>query len=105
MITALLYGLTGMVLVCLSVFALLHQAHLLRKIIALNVLGSGVFMVLIAIAARHAPAIDPLPHALVLTGIVIAISATALALVLARRIYRLTNGDTCLPEEQPSSRS
>jgi len=46
-----------------------------------------VFHVLVAVAYRgidRAP--DPIPHALVLTGIVVAVSATALALALARRL-------------------
>jgi len=34
--------------------------------------------------------IDPLPHAMVLTGIVVAVSATALAFALLRRYYRET---------------
>ncbi|OUD14244.1 sodium:proton antiporter [Thioflexithrix psekupsensis] len=98
MTVSTLYAIVGMILVCFSFFALIRDRHLLRKIIALNILGSGVFMVLIAAAARDFSAIDALPHALVLTGIVIAVSATALALVLARRIYRLS-GQTHLPEE------
>ena len=46
-----------------------------------------LFLLLIAVAYRgldQAP--DPLPHALVLTGIVVAFSATALALALGRRL-------------------
>jgi multicomponent Na+:H+ antiporter subunit C len=38
------------------------------------------------------------PHAMVLTGIVVAISATALALILVRRIYDAT-GTSLLPED------
>jgi len=56
-------------------------------VLALNVMGAGVFLVLIAVAYRGAgtPA-DPVPHALVLTGIVVAVSATALALALGKRL-------------------
>jgi multicomponent Na+:H+ antiporter subunit C len=82
-----MYALTGCLLVALGLrTALLHDS-LLRRVLAINVLGAGVFMVLIAVAYRGpglAP--DPLPHALVLTGIVVAVSATALALALARRL-------------------
>jgi multicomponent Na+:H+ antiporter subunit C len=45
--------------------------------------------VLVAVAYRgleKAP--DPIPHALVLTGIVVAVSATALALTLGQRLER-----------------
>jgi multicomponent Na+:H+ antiporter subunit C len=46
-----------------------------------------VFMLFVAIAYRgpEQPP-DALPHALVLTGIVVAVSATALALALGRRL-------------------
>lgn len=95
-----LFALTGILLVGLSLHALAVQHHLLRRILALNVMGSGVFLVLVAIA-RRAPgeAPDPVPHALVLTGIVVAVSATAFALVLARRIFDAT-GRTRLPEDE-----
>ncbi len=60
---------------------------LLRKLIALNVMGAGVFHVLVAVAFRGTDvAPDPVPHALVLTGIVVAVSATALALTLGQRL-------------------
>jgi len=45
-------------------------------------MGSGVFLVMIALAARHDPS-DPLLVALVVTGLVVAVSATALALRLS----------------------
>jgi multicomponent Na+:H+ antiporter subunit C len=65
---------------------LVHEA-LLRRVLALNLMGAGVFLMLIAVAyrGRDLPP-DPVPQALVLTGIVVAVSATALALVLGRRL-------------------
>ncbi len=87
--TAALYGIAGVILAALGLGAALLQAALLRKLVALNVMGSGVFLILIAIAFRGPEAAaDPVPHALVLTGIVVAISATALALALGRRLQR-----------------
>jgi multicomponent Na+:H+ antiporter subunit C len=59
----------------------------LRRIISVNVMSSGVFLVMIALAARSTPP-DPILHALVLTGIVIAVSATAIALRLGSAIDR-----------------
>jgi multicomponent Na+:H+ antiporter subunit C len=59
----------------------------LRKLIAINITGAGVFQLLVAVAYRgldQAP--DPVPQALVLTGIVVAVSATALALALWNRL-------------------
>jgi multicomponent Na+:H+ antiporter subunit C len=92
--TQWLYALSGCILLALGLrSALLHPA-LLQRILAITVMGSGVFMLLIAIAYRG-PGIppDPIPHALVLTGIVVAVSATALALALARRLTREQNHD------------
>ena len=88
MLTAqLLYALTGVILMALGLRAVLTPRALLRQVIAVNVMGTGVFLMLIAIAYRGVGvAPDPLPHALVLTGIVVAVSATALALALGRRL-------------------
>jgi multicomponent Na+:H+ antiporter subunit C len=82
-----MYALTGCLLVALGLRTALLHASLLHRVLALNVMGAGVFMMLIAVAYRG-PGLppDPLPHALVLTGIVVAVSATALALALARRL-------------------
>lgn len=84
----LLYSMAGAWLFCLGLYGLIARAHLLRKIIALNVMGGGVFLFLISIARRNAAAFpDPVPHAMVLTGIVVALAVTAFAIALARRIY------------------
>jgi len=94
-----LYALVGTGLFTLGLYALIVHAHLLRKILAINVMGSGVFLVLVALAARTREAApDPLPHAMVITGIVVAVSATALALALLLRVHTET-GRAELPEE------
>ncbi|MDA0629538.1 NADH-quinone oxidoreductase subunit K, partial [Acinetobacter baumannii] len=60
---------------------------LIRRIVALNVASGGVMMILLALADRtDVP--DPVPQALVLTGIVIMAAVTGLALALARRVER-----------------
>jgi len=86
-LTELVYGLTGVVLFALGLRgALLHRA-LLGRILAINVCGAGAFLVFVALAYRGPSlAPDPVPHALVLTGIVVAVSATALALALHRHL-------------------
>ncbi len=86
-----LYTLVGMGLFTLGLYALIVHAHLLRKILALNIMGSGVFLVLVALASRTSGAVpDPVPHAMVITGIVVAVSATALALALMLRVHEET---------------
>lgn len=96
-----LYGVTAVVLLSLSLYAFFYAANLLRRVIALNMMGSSIFLLLVAIAYRNRAAEpDPVPHAMVLTGIVVAVSATALALVLARRLVQET-GLEALPEDLP----
>jgi multicomponent Na+:H+ antiporter subunit C len=86
-----LYLLAGAALFAIGFYSLLVQAHLLRRIMALNVMGSGVFLVYLALGAQTAGAIpDPVPQAMVLTGIVVSVCATGLALALADRVQAAT---------------
>jgi multicomponent Na+:H+ antiporter subunit C len=101
MTSELLYACCGAVLFGIGFYGVVICPHLLRKIIALNLMGAGVFLVLIALAHRTSGGRpDPVPHAMVLTGIVVAVSATALALALLRRYYRET-GKSELPRATP----
>ena len=87
MSAALVYALAGAGLFSIGLHALLVCRHLLRKILAVNVMGSGVFLVLAAMATRNDAALpDPVPHAMIITGIVVAVAATALALVLMLKL-------------------
>ena len=94
-----LYMGTGIALFALGLFALINYRHLLRQILAVNIMGSAVFMILIAAANRGAGAPDPVPHAMVLTGIVVAVSATTLALTIAAHVRR-TSGKAVLPDDE-----
>lgn len=97
MTTQLFYALCGVSLFGIGFYGMVVCAHLLRKVLATNLMSSGVFLVLIATAARTSGGHpDPVPQAMVLTGVVVAVSATALALALVRRFYRET-GETRLP--------
>ena len=94
-----LYALAGVVLLGLGLHALIVHASLLRKILAVNIMGSGVFLILVALARRAGgehP--DTVPHAMVLTGIVVAVSATALALNLMLKLGATTRNDV-LPDD------
>jgi multicomponent Na+:H+ antiporter subunit C len=83
----ILYSLVGAALFALGLRGALVQPSLLGRVLAINVCGSGVFLVFVATAYRGPDlAPDPVPHALVLTGIVVAVSATALAVALGRRL-------------------
>jgi multicomponent Na+:H+ antiporter subunit C len=88
----LVYTSTGTILFCLGLSGLFVCNHPFRKILAMNFSGSGIFLVLVAFARRQGEvAIDPVPDALVLTGIVVAVSATAVALALYRRLETLAD--------------
>ena len=94
LITHWIYTVTACLIMALGLRAALLHASLLHRVIAVNVMGAGVFLLLITLAYRGPDvAPDPLPHALVLTGIVVAVSATALALALVRRLDREEDHD------------
>ncbi len=92
-----LFGLCAAALIGLGLFGLIVNPHPLRKILSFNVFGSGVFLLFGAIAHRGAAAGmggDPVPQALLITGIVVAFSATALAVALLLRLFDQTGSVT-----------
>lgn len=100
MSSTFLFALAGIGLFALGLYGLIIYAHLLRKILAVNIMGSGVFLVLAGLAHRlpdGSP--DPISHAMIITGIVVAVAATALALILMLQVRRVT-GRAALPEKQ-----
>lgn len=90
----LLYAFAGAGLWGIGLFGFMQLRHLLRKLLAFNLIGSGTFLVLVGLA-QHQQGPDAVPQAMVLTGIVVSIAATALAVVLIRRFFHLT-GHTSL---------
>ncbi len=78
LITQLVFGFSGIILFLLGVWSFLVHEPLLRKLIALNVMGAGVFHVLVAVAYRGTDtAPDPIPQALALTATTIPVSTRA----------------------------
>lgn len=81
---------------------LLFQRNLIKKLIGMNIMDTGVFLFLASmgyISGRKAPIItngvtdmeayiNPVPAGLVLTGIVVSVSVTAVMLSLTIRLYR-----------------
>lgn len=83
-------GITGSVLVGLGLYGLITNPQLLHKVLGFCVLGSGVFLLFGVIARRGAGAgfaADPVPQALVITGIVVAFAASAIAVALILRLH------------------
>jgi multicomponent Na+:H+ antiporter subunit C len=100
-----LFGLCGAALVGLGLFGLIVQPQPLRKILAFNLIGGGVFLLFGVIARRGAAAGmggDPVPQAFVITGLVVAFAATALAVALLLRLQQKT-GRATLQEEAPNN--
>lgn len=82
-----LYAFSAVAVLVISVRGLFAHRRLVGKIIAANLTGSGLFLLFVAIARRVPEGMpDPVVHALVLTSIVVSVSATALALALLRRL-------------------
>jgi multicomponent Na+:H+ antiporter subunit C len=101
---ATLFGLCAALLVGIGLYGLIVDPHPLRKILAFNVIGSGVFLLLGAIARRGAAlgmGGDPVPQALLITGIVVAFSATALAVAVLLRLFDVT-GRVTLAADAPA---
>lgn len=97
MTEATLYGLCSAVLIGVGLFGLIMHPHPLRKILAFNLIGGGVFLLFGAVARRGAAAGldgDPVPQALVITGLVVAFAATALAVALLLRLFQETGRAT-----------
>lgn len=97
--SAILFGLCGATLVGIGFYGFIIHANVLRRLLAFNVIGSGIFLMLGAAGSR-APqmASDRVPHALIITGIVVALAATALGVALLVA-YSRASGSPRLPED------
>ena len=92
----------SVILFCIGFCMLLFDRNLLKKVLGLDILDTGVFLLLADrgyIAGRMANIItdgitdasyyiNPIPAGLVLTGIVVSVSVSAVMLSLTVRIYR-----------------
>ncbi|MBP3873250.1 MAG: cation:proton antiporter subunit C [Lachnospiraceae bacterium] len=92
----------AMILFGIGFTTLLFHRNLIKKLIGMNIMDTGVFMLLASmgyIRGRKAPIIEngvtdpsvyinPVPAGLVLTGIVVSVSVTAVMLSLTVRLYK-----------------
>ena len=92
----------AMVLFGIGFANLMFQKNLIKKIIGFNIMDTAIYLFLAEkgyIAGRMAPIvvdgiqevsayINPIPSGLVLTGIVVSVSVSALMLSLTIRLYR-----------------
>ena len=94
--------LTALTLLGIGFTMLLMDKHLVKKIIGFSMMDSGIYLFLASygyIESRLSPIyaegvtdaaayVNPLPAGLVLTGIVVGVSVTAVMLGLAVRLYQ-----------------
>ena len=95
------FEITTVILFCSGFMTLLLHPNLIKKIIGMNIMDTAVYLFLAAkgyIRGRMVPIvvdgvrevsayINPVPSGLVLTGIVVSVSTTALMLALTIRLY------------------
>ncbi len=90
-----------LILFCVGLYGLLRKRNIIKLIVCVLILEYSVHLFLVLVAYRlngRAPIlssettitnmVDPLPHALVLTAIVISLATTALLIAIAMRIYQ-----------------
>ena len=91
----------AIILFCIGFSTMMLHKNLIKKIIGMDMMDAAIFLFLASqgyIEGRVAPIvvngvqsveayINPIPAGLVLTGIVVSVSVTALMLALAVRIY------------------
>jgi multicomponent Na+:H+ antiporter subunit C len=96
-----LFALAACALVGIGLYGLIVQPHPLRKLVAFNVMGTGVFVIFGALARRGAAAgmaADPVPQALLITAIVVAFAATAVTVALLLRLIESTDSASLAAE-------
>lgn len=87
------------VLMMIGFYAVIAKPNLIKKVIGLGVFQTAVFLFYISIGMvtdgtapivweRATQYVNPLPHVLILTAIVVSVSTMAVALGLVVRIYR-----------------
>ncbi len=96
----------AVILFIIGALTVLTRSSLFKKLLGINIMETAVFLIFIAAGNIRGAAepilsegnpeavyINPLPSALMLTGIVVSVSVTAFALALIIRLYR-TYGTT-----------
>jgi multicomponent Na+:H+ antiporter subunit C len=94
----LVLSVCGAVVVAIGIYGFIAHGNLVRRVLAFNLIGSGIFLLFGGLTQTGSGA-DPVPQAMVITGIVVALATTALAVTLIVRLHEVT-GSPFMPEEQ-----
>lgn len=89
----------GVALFLIGLHTVVTHSNLIKKIMGLNIMGTGVFLFFVAIGNVEGGVppilvggnplyINPVPSALILTGIVVSVSVTVYSLSLVVRIFQ-----------------
>jgi multicomponent Na+:H+ antiporter subunit C len=95
------------VLMMIGFYAMIGKRNLVKKLIGMNIFQTAIILMFVSAGVKHGakiPILDkyevlkhgvaatgvvnPLPHVLMLTAIVVAVSITGVALAILLRIYR-----------------
>lgn len=102
LIVANVHFLGAVIIFVIGLYMVIAHANLIKRIIGINIMSSAVFYFFVAIgniSGGSVPIVDPnlitpvryinpLPSALILTGIVISVSFTVYALALVIKIFQ-----------------
>ncbi len=81
--------LTSVLLVAIGLFAVVTRRNLLRIVIGIEIIATGVNLNFIAMSIfKHGPYIDPTAHALTIISIVLDGALVGVALALTLVVYR-----------------
>lgn len=95
------------VLMMIGFYAMIGKRNLVKKLIGMNIFQTAIIMMFVSAGVKHdaripildkyealshstdvSQVINPLPHVLMLTAIVVSVSVTGVALAILLRIYR-----------------
>ena len=92
--------LVSVLLFLVGLYTVTVKPNLIKKLIGLNIMETSVFLLIVSIGmveggqapivaegVKASQMVNPIPQALILTGIVVAVSTTAVALSLCIRLY------------------
>lgn len=92
----------SIVLMLIGFYAMIAKDNLIKKVIGLNIFQTAIFLFFISLGdvvggtepivseemiSKGYVYVNPLPHVLILTAIVVAVATTAVALALVIRMY------------------
>ncbi|MDT8420254.1 MAG: cation:proton antiporter subunit C [Desulfuromonadales bacterium] len=95
------------VLMMIGFYAMIGKRNLVKKLIGMNIFQTAIILLFVSSGVKHgakipilnkyevlekgvdvAGVVNPLPHVLMLTAIVVSVSVTGVALAILLRIYR-----------------